>query len=99
MCTSILESATLAGSAKGARGWFRVDRANVGYDHPFHANLDHALTIDLVDETGIDQRVAVELTIDAARELAAAILAAVEQAEAYEGLEAPPARGLATPVR
>jgi len=88
MCSNILESAVVAGSAKGPRGWFRLDRANVGYDHPFHADLDHALTIDFVDGQAIDQRVAVELTIDSARELAAAIMTAVERAEAYEGRSA-----------
>ena len=84
MCTSINETTFVAGSAKGARGWFSVDRANVGYDHAYHANLEHALTIDFVDATGLADRIAVELTIESAKQLAAAIHAAVEQAEAYE---------------
>jgi hypothetical protein len=84
MCTTILETTSLAGSAKGPDGWFRLEQANVGYDHPFHADLEHALTIDFVRESALDKRVAVELTIESAKELAATILAAVEQAEAYE---------------
>jgi Family of unknown function (DUF6295) len=84
MCTTITETVRLTGSAKGTRGWFRVDRANVGYDHPYHADLDHALTLDFVDETGLADRVAVEMPLDAARRLLVAISAAVEQADAYE---------------
>jgi len=84
MCTTITETVHLDGSAKGARGWFRVDRANLGYDHPFHADLDHALTLDFVDETGLGDRVAVEIPLDAARRLLVALGAAVERAEAYE---------------
>ena len=41
----IVEKAKLIGSAKGANGWMRIDTANVYYDHPFHAPLDHALGI------------------------------------------------------
>ena len=90
MCTTITETVPLSGSAKGARGWFRVDRASVGYDHPYHADLDHALTLDFVDETGLGDRVAVELPLEAAHRLLVAIRAAVEQAEAYERLAAAP---------
>ena len=84
MCTTITETTLVSGCAKGPRGWFTLDHANVGYDHPFRLNREHALTIDLVDEGALEHRVAVELTIESARRLAAAILATVEQAEAYE---------------
>ena len=46
MCSYIVEKAKLLGSAKGPNGWMRIDTANVYYDHPFHAPLDHALGID-----------------------------------------------------
>jgi len=70
MCTNIVEKAVIVGSAKGARGWIRVDAANVSYDHPFHAPLEHALNIDLVDSRGEPgDRVAVELSPDSAREM------------------------------
>ena len=50
MCSYIVEKATVSGSAKGANGWMRIDTANVYYDHPFHAPLDHALGIDFICE-------------------------------------------------
>jgi hypothetical protein len=45
MCSYTVEKAKLLGSAKGPSGWMRIDTANVYYDHPFHAPLDHALGI------------------------------------------------------
>ena len=48
MCSYIVEKAKLQGSAKGPNGWMRIDTANVYYDHPFHAPLDHALGIDFI---------------------------------------------------
>lgn len=85
MCTNIVEHAALTGSGKGASGWFPVASAHVTYDHPFHIDLEHALNIDFTnDAEGVDARVAVELTLDSAKSLANAILAAVERAERYE---------------
>jgi hypothetical protein len=78
MCSYIVEKAKLVGSAKGANGWMRIDTANVYYDHPFHAQLDHALGIDFVNESeGGRERVAVELSADSARQLVEKILAAL----------------------
>jgi hypothetical protein len=86
MCTTISCRIATSGSGKGAHGWFPLRQVYVGYDHPFHAPLDHALTLDFVNEDqGPGARVAVELTRDAARRLAEQILSAVERAEAYEG--------------
>lgn len=83
MCTNIAEKTELHGSAKGANGWFALDKAYVAFDHPLHAQLDHALTLDFVNEaSGIGARVAVELDAGSARRLAETILAAVAQAEA-----------------
>ncbi len=63
MCSYIVEKARLVGSAKGPNGWMRVDTANVYFDHPFHAPLDHALGIDFINEAaGGRERVAVELS-------------------------------------
>lgn len=82
MCTMIVEQAALAGSARGALGWFPVAQANVLYDHPVHAPLDHALMIDFVNPTlGLDARVAVELTPETARALVAAIETALRRGE------------------
>jgi hypothetical protein len=83
MCTYIVEKAAIFGSAKGANGWMAVDTVNVSYDHPYHAPLDHALTIDFLRAAGgPGDRVAVELSADSARELVKTILAALAAGEA-----------------
>jgi hypothetical protein len=75
MCTGIVETAKVSGSGKGPQGWFKLEKVNVSYDHPFHAPLEHALNIDFVNESqGLTSRVAVELTPDSARSLVRAIL-------------------------
>jgi hypothetical protein len=82
MCSYIVEKARLLGSAKGPKGWMRIDTANVYFDHPFHAPLDHALGIDFINEAeGGRERVAVELSAESARALVAKILAALESGE------------------
>ena len=82
MCSYIVEKAKLLGSAKGPNGWMRIDTANVYYDHPFHAPLDHALGIDFINAAnGGRERVAIEISADSARELVRAILAALESGE------------------
>ena len=83
MCTMIVEKVKLDGSAKGARGWFTLEQANVSFDHPFDAPFEHALNIDFVNESeGPSARVAVELSEQAARDLVRAILAVLDEAEA-----------------
>jgi hypothetical protein len=79
----IVEQVKIDGSGKGAAGWFTLEQANVSFDHPFHAPLEHALNIDFVNESqGLSARVAVELSEQAARELVRTILAVLDQAEA-----------------
>src|SRR6202023_1451929 len=86
MCSYIVEKAKLLGSAKGPNGWMRIDTANVYYDHPFHAPLDHALGIDFINEAeGGRERVAVELSAASARELVEKILAALASGEIEHG--------------
>ena len=88
MCTYITEKAAIVGSAKGPNGWMAVDTANVYYDHPYHAPLDHALNIDFVNEAGgPGHRVAVELSAESARELVKKILAALASGEAEHAAE------------
>lgn len=83
MCTMIVEKAKMEGSGKGTGGWFKLDGANVSYDHPFNAPFEHALNIDFVNEAlGPSARVAVELSESAARELVRTILEVLDQAEA-----------------
>ena len=88
MCTMIVKQVEIEGSGKGNGGWFTLREANVSYDHPFNAPLEHALNIDFVNEAqGPGARVAVELSADAARSLVKSILAVLDQAEAGGHLE------------
>ena len=82
MCTMIAEKVKIDGSGKGKAGWFALNQANVSYDHPFDAPLEHALNIDFVNEAqGPGARVAVELSADAARSLVETILQVLNRAE------------------
>ena len=82
MCTMIAQKITIDGSGKGREGWFTVNQANVSYDHPFNAPLEHALNIDFVNEAiGPGARVAVELSAEAARALVDTIQAVLTEAE------------------
>ena len=82
MCTGILETVEVSGSGKGSRGWFRLEQANVSFDHPSDAPLEQALNIDFVNEKeGPSARVAVELSAESARRLVKAILTTLSQAE------------------
>ena len=56
-----------------------VSDLTVYFDHPVHAMADHTVNIDLADPTrGPSARVALELTPESARRLAAAINPAQE---------------------
>ena len=78
MCTYLTEKVDLAGSGKGAAGWFPLTDATVYFDHPVHAMAEHTLNIDFRNPAhGPAARVAVELTAESARALAAAIDAAL----------------------
>ncbi|MHA6617715.1 DUF6295 family protein [Pseudonocardia sp. DLS-67] len=70
-----------ASSGKGPQGWFPLRTATVYYDHPVHAPDDHTVNIDFLNpEQGPAARVAVELSLDSARELLAALQVTVERA-------------------
>jgi Family of unknown function (DUF6295) len=86
MCTSIVEVVSASGAGKGSDGWFDLTHSVVSYDHPHHALLEEAITIDFVNEAlGPGTRVAVELTLDAAKALSGALMRAIEAAEEVEG--------------
>jgi hypothetical protein len=86
----IVTQVNIEGSGKGASGWFQLREANVSYDHPFDAPLEHALNIDFVNEAlGVGARVAVELSVESARALVEAIGAVLERAESGGYLEQP----------
>ena len=78
MCTFISHSTQIAGSGKGAAGWFALSQANVGYDHATHSQFDHALLLDFVNPSlGTSARVAVEMDLPSARALVAQLQAAI----------------------
>lgn len=82
MCTMIAQQVKIDGSGKGTSGWFKLREANVSYDHPFDASLEYALNIDFVNEAqGPGARVAVELSVEAARTLVETIQAVLARAD------------------
>ena len=86
----------LVGIAKGPSGWMRVDTANVYYDHPYHAPLDHALGIDFVCEAdGGRERVAVELSRESALALIESVKAALASGDVAHAKPPQPLRSLA----
>ena len=81
MCTMIAHQVKLEGRGKSGPEWFEVREANVSYDHPYDLPLEHALNIDFVNEAmGPGARVAVELSVEAARKLVQAVEAVLAQA-------------------
>jgi hypothetical protein len=83
VCTYSTEKIEItAGSGKGPQGWFPLQTATVYYDHPVHAPRDHTVNIDFLNpEQGPSARVAVELSLESARDLLAALQATVERAQ------------------
>ena len=82
MCTMIAMNAAIQGSGKGANGWFPVTQATVGFDHPTHANAEHSLLLDFMnDDLGPTARVALEIDIASGKALIEQLQAAIEAAE------------------
>jgi hypothetical protein len=84
MCTYATVTTSMQGSAKGPNGsWFRLTDATVYFDHPVYTMAEHTLNIDFAAPAcGPSARVALELTASSARELVAAIQAALDSAPA-----------------
>lgn len=79
MCTWINEKTPVTAHGKGVSDWIPLTAANVYYDHPASAPLDHALIIDFLNEAaGPGARVAVELSAESARALIRAIETTLE---------------------
>jgi len=98
MCTMIAHQVQIQGRGKSGLEWFDVREANVSYDHPYDLPLEHALNIDFVNEAlGPGARVAVELSVDAARQLVRTIEAVLAQADQRGVLEDLPV--VAAPAR
>lgn len=80
VCTYATTVADITGSGKGPGGqWFSISRVTAYFDHPVHAMAEHTLNVDLAaPEQGPSARIALELTAASARELMAAIQAALD---------------------
>ena len=88
MCAMIAHQTKIQGRGKSGQDWFEVREANVSYDHPYDMPLEHALNIDFVNEAeGPGARVAVELSVEAARQLVKTIEAVLAQADQRGVLE------------
>ena len=85
MCTSIVEIVGASGAGKGSDGWFDLTHSVVSYDHPHHALLEEAITIDFVNAAlGPGARVGVELALASAKALSGALIKAIAAAEIEE---------------
>ena len=85
MCTSIVEIVAAEGMAKRGDAWFPLTQAVIAYDHARHAPLADVITLDFIN-TGLEPgaRAGVELTLDSARELRAALDRAIAAADLEE---------------
>ncbi len=85
MCTSIIEIVRANGMAKRGDAWFPLSTAVVAYDHARHAPLGDVVTLDFINgqlEPGA--RAGVELTLETARQLRAALDRVIAAAEFEE---------------
>ena len=74
----------MAGSGRGVKGWMVLEEARVYHDHPFKAQLEHAVMIDLVnEELDLTKRVALELSPDTAEAFAHALLEVAREAKQH----------------
>lgn len=85
MCTSIVEIAAASGMAKAGDAWFPLTHSVVAYDHARHALMDDVITIDFFHrDLPASNRAAVELSLEAAKALQAALTKAIAEAEIEE---------------
>jgi len=85
MCTSIIEIARAEGMAKCGDSWFPLSQSVVAYDHARHAPLGDVITLDFFNtDLGPEKRAGVELTLESAKELRAALDRAIAAAEFEE---------------
>lgn len=85
MCTSIVEIIRAEGMAKGCEGWFSLTQAVIAYDHARHAPFADVITLDFVNaDRDPEARAGIELTLEAATALQAALARAIAAAEREE---------------
>jgi hypothetical protein len=81
MCTSIIEIVRAEGMAKRGDQWFPLSQAVVAYDHARHAPLGDVITLDFINaELDPGARAGIELTLESAKELRAALDRAIAAA-------------------
>ena len=85
MCTSIIEIAVADGMAKRGDDWFPLTHSVVAYDHARHVYAGDVITLDFIN-TGMEPgaRAGVELTLETAKELRAALDRVIAAAEFEE---------------
>jgi hypothetical protein len=85
MCTSIVEITRAEGMAKREDSWFALSHAVVAYDHARHALAGDVITLDFINtELEPGARAGVELTLETAKELRAALDRAIAAADFEE---------------
>ena len=85
MCTSIIEVVRAEGMAKRGGEWFKLSRAVVAYDHARHAQLGDVVTVDFINmELDPGARAGIELSLESAKALSAALKRVISVAEFEE---------------
>ncbi len=85
MCTSIIEIVGAEGMAKREDTWFALSHAVVAYDHARHALAGDVITLDFINtELEPGARAGIELTLETAKELRAALDRAIAAADFEE---------------
>jgi Family of unknown function (DUF6295) len=85
MCTSIIEVIGAEGMAKRGEQWFSLTHAVVAYDHARHAPLADVITLDFINaDLGPGARAGIELTLESAKALRAALDRSIAAAEFEE---------------
>src|SRR6201992_2229342 len=85
MCTSIVEIAPADGAAKRGSEWFPLTHTVVAYDHARHALHCDVVTLDFINaDLDPGARAGIELTLESAKELRAALDRAITAAEFEE---------------
>jgi hypothetical protein len=85
MCTSIIEIVPAEGMAKRGDQWFPLTQSVVAYDHARHAPLGDVITLDFINtHLDVGARAGIELTLDTAKQLRAALDRAIAAAEFEE---------------
>ena len=99
MCTSVVEIVPVEGMAKRGNEWFPLTHAVVAYDHARHAPAADVITLDFIN-TGLEPgaRAGIELTLETAKELRAALDRAISSAE-FEEAEVRGKGGVPTLIR